>query len=109
MLETQVSRTQFVDCDMYETEVGVKRDMLNIHNGIDVCADTIFLMNEEYEETHFNADHDVHDYMLNEFHTQSPKVPPLMCQVHIRLPYHLHKRCQVPITPQIDPMLVVHH
>ena len=63
MPETQVPGTQFVDCDMHETEGGVKHDVLNIHNGIDVCVDTIFPMNEEYEETHFNANPDVHDYM----------------------------------------------
>ena len=63
MPETQVLGTQFVNCNMHETEAGVERDMLNIHNGIDVCVDTIFPMNEEYEETHFNANPDVHDYM----------------------------------------------
>ena len=76
MPETQVPRTQFVDCDMHETEVGVERDVLNIYNGIDVYADTIFPANEEYEETHFNANLDVDDYMHNKFHTQSPEVPP---------------------------------
>ena len=61
---------------MHETEAGVECDVLNIYNGIDVCVDTIFPMNEEYEETHFNANPDVHDYMQNEFHTQSLGVPP---------------------------------
>ena len=61
---------------MHETEGGVERDVLNIHNGIDVCADTIFPTNEEYEKTHFNANPIVDEYMHNEFHTQSPEVPP---------------------------------
>ena len=69
MPETQVPGTQFVDCDMHEIKARVERDVLNIHNGIDVCANAIFPMNEEYEKTHFNANSDVDDYMHNEFHT----------------------------------------
>ena len=109
MSETQVLGTQFVNCNMHETEAGVERDMLNIHNGIDVYADTIFPMNKEYEETHFNANPNVDDYMHNEFHNQSQRSLHLMCQVHIHLSCLLHKGCQVPITPQTDPQLVVHH
>ena len=77
MPETQVSKIQIVDYNTHETKAGVERNMLNIHNRIDVCVDTVFPTNEEYEETHFNANLNVDDYMHNEFHTQSPVIPPL--------------------------------
>ena len=69
MPKTQVPGTQFVDYNMHETKVGVECKVLNIHNGIYVCADTVFTTNEEYKETHDNANPVVDHYMHNEFHT----------------------------------------
>lgn len=86
MPETQVPKTQFVNCGMHETQVGVEHEVFNIYYGINVCIDIVLPMNKQYEEMHYNeynANLVVDDYMHNEFYISSHNEAQNEVHIHV--------------------------